>query len=295
MKSYNIYTPAKINLTLDVKYKRPDSYHEFESVMQSISLYDKLTVTAETENPDGEIVITCNDQSIPTNESNIIYKAAEAFCKASGKRCGLKIHLEKKIPYDAGLGGGSGNGAGIIKLLNRIFGDCFGLPELCDISKSVGADIPFFLYGGTCVARGIGEKITEIKCDRKYHYLIVKPPFGVSTAECYNVIDNCVIEQRPDTSGMVKSLESGSYIAVGDSLCNVMETAVKSFTGDVDFVKTDMIKAGAHNAIMTGSGSAVFGIFENAEKVMDAAEKMKKHGKVFCAETCGGIIFEEVE
>ena len=156
MKSIKIKTPAKINLALDVTGKREDGYHTLETIFQTVSLYDIITVTMANND---KIFITSNTNRVPRNEKNIAWKAVEAFCSYTGKKVGVHIHIEKRIPSQAGLGGGSSDGAAVLFALNRLTNAGLSRYELCKIGIKLGADVPFFFFGGTAYASGIGEKL----------------------------------------------------------------------------------------------------------------------------------------
>ena len=251
---------AKINLTLDVTGKRPDGYHDILTIMRSVNLYD--TVSAELKQDRG-IELTTNLSWLPTDSGNIAYRAAEAVIKQTGASCGVKIHIQKRIPCGAGMGGGSADGAAVIALLNRLLGNKLCDEQLLEIGAKIGADVPFCLMCGTCVASGIGEKLEKVDAKGTVPVLIVKPQVSISTAEMYRTLDDCVIQKRPCTEQMKKALENGNVHDIAANLCNVMEPPAILQHSIIEDIKKEMISGGAVGAMMTGSGSAVFGVFDS--------------------------------
>lgn len=270
---------AKLNLTLDVTGKREDGYHDILTIMRTVSLYDTVSVKL-TE--DAGISLTTNLSWLPTDEGNIAYRAAAAVIKESGIYSGVKIHIDKKIPCGAGMGGGSADGAGVIVLLNRLLGSPLDDEKLLSIGASIGADVPFCMVGGTCIAEGIGEKLTTICAKGLIPTVVIKPQVSISTAAMYNTIDNCEITNKPDTQTMKNALISGNIKEIADRLVNVMEPPAVAQHPEIEEVKNQLLSMGALGAMMTGSGSAVFGIFEshsNAHKCHK--EMLKKYKEVY--------------
>lgn len=245
---------AKINLALDVTGKRPDGYHEIESVFQTVGLYDEVTV----ELTESGIELTCevpeifaDSDPIPCNEKNIAYKAARKFLDENRLETGCRIHIKKGIPSQAGMGGGSTDAAAVLFCLNKLTGKTFSAPE------KIGADVPFFLTGGTAYVTGIGEKISKISdCPEKI-LVIAKGREGVSTAAAYAEIDSLENHTVICVEQMCEAIKNGGNIApyVG----NIFEKAVS--LPEVYDIKRKMLEHGAEASCMTGSGSAVFGIF----------------------------------
>lgn len=249
---------AKINLALDVTGKLPNGYHEIESVFQTVGLYDEVTV----ELINSGIEFTCEsldtfvfDDVIPCDERNIAYKAAQKFLDENGLETGCRIHIKKGIPSQAGMGGGSTDAAAVLFCLNKLTGKTFSAPE------KLGADVPFFLTGGTAYVTGIGEKISKIvDCSGKI-LVIAKGKEGVSTADAYNRIDSLENPASVRVKELVSAIENGDNIA--DYIGNIFEDAVNLW--EVDDIKQKMLMFGAETACMTGSGSAVFGLFSDME------------------------------
>ena len=245
---------AKINLSLDIVGVRDDGYHLIKTVMQSISLHDVVSV----EKTAGGITVSCDDPAVPCDERNIVYKCAKRFFERIGNGFGVHIDIQKNIPSQAGLGGGSADGAAVLVLLNKLCNDTLSTKELCEIGVSVGADIPFCIVGGCVLCEGIGEVLTPIESKLELNLCIVKPEFSVSTAEAYRAFDNAEISCRPDTDAVIKALECGDKTVLADNLVNVLE-----MDGRIDKIKSRLVKSGAMAACMSGSGSAVFGILKD--------------------------------
>lgn len=252
--------PAKINLALQITGRRPDGFHTLKTVMQSVSLWDIVTV----EKTDGEkgIEISCTDKSIPTDGRNIAFKAAEAFFAKTGvPNAGIKIHIEKHIPSEAGLGGGSADGAAVFAALNRLFGEPLTEEELCRLSAGTGADIPFCIKGGTALCEGIGEILTPIKPLPDCHIVIGKGEKGVSTREAYNAADKL---PEAEKGGFDTAVFEGRIEEIAGSCFNVFEQVTGN--DEIRSIKEAMLACGALCSVMSGSGSAVFGIFTDAEQ-----------------------------
>ena len=267
----HIKTPAKVNLCLDITAKRPDGYHELCMIMQEIPLYDDITV----ENAD-EITVSCNLPYIPCNETNLAHKAAVAFFEYTKIPGGAKIFLQKNIPSGAGLGGGSSNAAGVITALNEIYEAGLSTSECMEIGTKIGADVPYFMLGGTCLAEGIGEKLTMLMSNFSCRIVLAKPPFSVSTKWAYQNFDINSVTHRPDTKAMISALRCNDLQAVADNMINVLELPVISQYLSIEKYKKTMLNHGAINSIMTGSGSAVFGLFDDEERAVRCCEALNE-------------------
>lgn len=250
---------AKINLTLDVLAKRGDGYHEVSMIMQSLGLFDLVIVDRTC----GELSVTTNLKYLPNGEKNIAWKAARLFFDITGISGGANILIHKNIPVAAGLAGGSGNAAAVLCALDKLYGTHMSDGELCKTGASLGADVPYCILGGTQLAEGIGERLTEISPPPKLTVLLVKPPINVSTAEIYAEIDSCATLIHPDTRGMLNAISCGNVGKIAGKLSNVMEqvTAVKYPV--ICGIKEKMLSDGAVGALMSGSGPTVFGIFDD--------------------------------
>lgn len=259
---------AKINLTLDVTGKRPDGYHTICSVFQSVTLCDRLSLS---DAPDRELHVLCDRPELSCGWDNTVRRAAEAYFQAAGVRAGVSFFLEKRIPWQAGLGGGSADAAAALRLLNRFFDDRFSDRELLKIGCSVGADVPFCLFGGTALAEGIGEKLTRLPPIPDCRIVICKPSAGIGTREAYEALDR---QKRGSkfTGPMLEALGSGGFRQVACSVGNVFEEAFS--LPQSRRAKRMMLEAGAAGACMTGTGSAVFGLFERAGQAQLCLEQL---------------------
>lgn len=250
---------AKINLTLDITGKRPDGYHTLSTVMQSVSLHDHVTVSRSR--PAGGIRITCDDPSVPCGERNLAYRSASAFFEASGaENPGILIAIEKRIPSQAGLAGGSADAAAVLYALNRMFGSPLAEESLLQAGASVGADVPFCLTGGTQLAEGIGTIFSPLPAMMPCPIVIVKPPFSSSTAEAYHAADTAAL-CHPSARPAAEALRSGSLSALAASLGNSFESVVAP--AEISALKRQFCANGAIGSGMSGSGTAVFGLFDS--------------------------------
>ncbi len=263
---------AKVNLTLDVLGKRDDGYHDVKMIMQTLGLFDLIIVDKDKNG----INIKTNIKSLPTGEKNIAWQAAKAFFDYTKIDAGAKILIHKNIPIAAGLAGGSGNAAAVLCALDKLYGTELSDEELCRIGLSLGADVPYCILGGTQLAEGIGEKLTEIKPLPKTIFLLVKPPISISTGDIYRAIDSCEDLKHPDTEAVINAIEKGDVKAVAEGLSNVMEMVTASDNPVICEIKAAMMKNGALGAQMSGSGPTVFGIFDDYKKAKDAADEMNR-------------------
>lgn len=261
MTMITLQTPAKINLSLDITGRRADGYHELASVFQAISIFDVVTISKS--NTPG-ISLSCNLKYIPCSPKNIAYKAAAAFLQATGRTADLHIHIEKHIPTQAGMGGGSSDGAAVLFGLNRLLDCKLSLQELSAIAATLGADVPFFLLGGTAFAEGIGEQLTPLKPLRNLPLIVAKGNAGISTPEAYARIDGLEHPQHPDTNAVKKAIETANLPLLFRSCGNLFEQVTQ--LPDVELCKDIMLAHGAACAMMTGSGAAVFGLCRNRTK-----------------------------
>lgn len=269
---------AKINLTLDITGRRADGYHLLHMVMQSVSLCDRLTLTV------GEpgIRILCGRADVPCDESNTVYKAAAAFFAFSGLRPGVTVEIQKNIPSQAGLGGGSADAAAVLHELNRIYRTGYSTETLCEIGVKVGADVPFCVLGGTALAEGIGEKLTALPPVPRCHLVICKPPVGVDTKKAYALADSHGAA-GVYTEAMLRAIHLGDLHAVAESLGNGFEQVMQ--LDDVTNIKRTMKSMGALGACMSGSGSAVYGIFEDETAAFLCKTALEKqYAQVFLCE-----------
>lgn len=255
--------PAKINLTLDVLYKRPDGFHEVEMVMTTVDLADRIWLRPTN---DGKITIKTSEHFVPNDQRNLAYQAAELLMKSHRVTDGVEITLEKSIPVAAGLGGGSADAAATLRGLNRLWGLGLTMDELANLGAKIGSDIPFCVYGGTALATGRGEKITKLPPPPNCWVVLAKPAISVSTA---NIYGNLSIDRitHPNTAAMMDALGSGNYHDMCQSIGNVLEPVTMELYSEVSVIKEQMKKFGADAVLMSGSGPTVFGLVENEARV----------------------------
>ena len=257
MNEYRIKAYAKINLGLDVVRRLENGYHEVKMVMQTVGIYDVL----DFERTDGGIVITTDSGELPTDENNLIYKAAKLMMETYPISGGVKIHLEKHIPIAAGMAGGSTDAAATLKGMNRLFDLGCTLKDLMELGVKIGADVPYCVMGGTALAEGIGEKLTPLAPAPDCYVLVAKPDINVSTKYVYEHLDAQEIVKHPDIDGMVEAIAEESLQGILDRMENVLETVTVSAYPVIQTIKDRMKELGAINSLMSGSGPTVFGIF----------------------------------
>lgn len=263
---------AKINLMLDILSRLENRYHDLFMIMQSVSLYDEVTV-AKTEG--GDITITCNTDGIPTDEKNIAHKAAKAFFAYNGiENEGISIHLEKNIPHAAGLAGGSTDGGAVIVALDRLFGTNLKEKDIISIGKTVGADVPFCAIGGTMLAQYTGTVLSHLPDLSLPYIIIVKPEQDVSTAAAYSAFDTAERVRHLDKTGMLQAVIEGDLKSIYSKVDNVFEQFID--VSDRVIIKNIMRNYGAKCACMSGSGPSVFGIFEDRESAESCLAALKK-------------------
>ena len=251
--------PAKINLTLDVLYKRPDNYHEVEMVMTTVDLADRIGLEARE---DGLIKIVSADRYVPDDHRNFAYQAAQLLKDTYGIEQGVNIHIEKEIPIAAGLAGGSSDAAATLRGLNTLWNLGLSLDELAVLGAKIGSDVSFCVYGGTALATGRGEKIEHITAPPSCFVVLAKPKIGVSTAEVYGGLKIEGLE-HPNTKQMIHAIETADYNLVCASIGNVLETVTLTLYPEVVTIKEQMNRFGADAVLMSGSGPTVFGLVDS--------------------------------
>lgn len=262
--------PAKINLFLDIIGRLDNGYHSLFMVMQSVGLSDKVTLEESGENG---IFLTCSEESLPTDKKNIAYKAAIAFCEKAEIEPKIKIHIEKNIPFAAGLAGGSADAAAVIVGMNELYKTNFSRRELCEIGLKVGSDVPFCIVGGTCLSQSTGGVLSELKPLKDCCIVLAKPEAGVSTAEAYAAADNTYL-YHPDSIRMLDACEKGDFEGICRYAGNVFEQVIE-VVDRIEF-KRIMRKHGVSLCQMSGSGPTVFGIFEEKENAENCVQELKK-------------------
>lgn len=286
MDRTSIKCPAKINLSLDVVGVREDGYHLLEMIMQSISLFDEIEVAKN----DSEINIYCDNGAIPCTKENTAYKAAKLMMDKYELHGGADIFIKKKIPFGAGLGGGSADAAGVIKAIDKIYDLNLKLEDMQSIGLSVGADVPFCISQGTALAEGVGERLTYLKPLECTWCVVAKPPVSISTAEMYKKLKMDEIVRHPDTKKLIEYINSGDVYSLAQNMMNVFEPiAIKEYP-IIFNIKDIMMKLDAMGSIMTGSGSAVFGFFESREAAEKCYHRLEDYLKdVFVVKTYNNL------
>ena len=260
-----LYEPAyaKVNLTLDVFGKRPDGYHDLQSVMQTISLRDDIEIDVQTRKP---WALYCTNESIPTDETNLAWKAAKIYCDAMKKDPGgIEIRITKRIPSQAGLGGGSADAAAVLRALNRYYGNPLSIMALSELGAQVGSDVPFCTVGGTAMVEGRGERLRKLPDMPDCVFVVCKPDFSISTPELFRKIDSKVIAHRPDNRAMESAILAGDLGRVAEKLCNVFDPVVTEDHLELNYIKSIFNSYGSVGQQMTGSGSAVYCIVPEFE------------------------------
>jgi 4-diphosphocytidyl-2-C-methyl-D-erythritol kinase len=287
---FSVLAPAKLNIRLKITGRRPDGYHELVSIMVPVDLFDLITLTF-TEQPG--ISISCRGFSAPANADNLVFRAAQAFFSQTDLQKGLSIDLNKKIPVAAGLGGGSSDAAAIFMALNEILCPSQPLPSKCmsELALKLGADIPFFLERSPCIARGVGEILEPIRKWPSFYYVIVMPDISVSTAKVYEALDQPSFRPRDEDNRELELTNDDYHVIIGNLLkmpvavCHLLENDLERVTVSrfpiIEEIKQSLMDVGANGALMSGSGSSVFGVFESeagahrAKAVFDAANSFQ--------------------
>lgn len=264
-----VIAPAKINLFLDILGRLDNGFHSLFMVMQSVDLCDEITVSKGN----GGIALTCSDSRLPQDERNIAYKAAAAFFKATDIEPDAVITVEKKIPFEAGLAGGSADAAAVIVGLDRLYGTNLTKQQMCDIGLTVGSDVPFCVRGGTCIAQNRGEVLSEVKPLKDCYIVLAKPEKGVSTAAAFAAADSSHI-YHPDSIRMLDACSNGDFEGICKYAGNVFEQVIE-VVERVE-IKDTMRDCGALLYQMSGSGPTVFGIFEKEEDAQACASRLKE-------------------
>lgn len=274
-KMITVKCPAKINLSLDVISRRDDGYHNLEMIMHTIRLYDVLQISV-SHSDHTQIDISSNLGYLPTDNNNLCAKAAQLFLQRIDKAAKVTIDVKKNIPVGAGLGGGSADAAGTLAALNRLMNNPLTTAELAELAKNIGADVPFFLYGGCMLAEGIGEILSPLPklCD--VVFLIAKPNYGISTPFVYKNLTLDENTLHPDTKSVISALKQNDLTGLGRAAGNVLESVVVQKYPEIEQYKKIMLNHGAIYSLMSGSGSAVFGVFKDRFLARQAADKLKR-------------------
>ena len=274
MRKMEIKARAKINLTLDVLRKRPDGYHDVKMVMQTVDLYDVLTLQS---NQNGRITVHTNLPYLPTGDKNIAYQAAQMFFEHTTiTNKGLHIDISKNIPVAAGLAGGSTDAASVLIALNSMYEIGLSISELIKMGKQLGADVPYCIMGGTALAEGVGEVLTSLPPMPRAVVVLAKPPISVSTEQVYKQLDINKITNRPDTEGAINAIYNGDLMGLTKRMHNVLEAVTAKEHRIINRIKNIMLGSEALSAIMSGSGPTVLGIFEHEICAQKAVTKLRK-------------------
>lgn len=270
MNSIELKSRAKINLSIDVLGKRQDGYHLVEMIMQTIDLFDIIKIFSLNED---KIIVSSNSSDIPTDKSNIVYKAASLIKDEFNIKKGVEIYIEKHIPIAAGMAGGSSNAAAVLVGLNKLWNLNLSEDKLRELGLQLGADVPFCIKGEASLAENIGEKLTSIDgLSEDVFILVCKPELFVSTKEIYECIDAKVIDKRPDNKLLIKLLKENDIKLLSENMYNVLEEVTKEKYPIIAEIENIMINNNALGAMMSGSGPTVFGLYDNKND----AEQCKK-------------------
>ncbi len=271
MNTITANAPAKINLFLSVTGKREDGYHNLDSIMQSVSLCDRITA----EKSDGaDIQFTCSDPSLPSDRSNLAYRAAELFFETFGMSFGVRIRLDKQIPSQAGLGGGSADAAAVLHCLNALCDYPFSRKKLAKMGAKLGADVPFCVLGGTYRAQGIGEILDPLPPLPPCYFAIGMGPIGMSTKDAYSQLDATPIPQEPTADDLCDALSEKDY----SQICKLVYNSFERISPMVEPLKALIARTGADAVMMSGSGTAVFGIFTDRDRAGYCVDQLHKNG-----------------
>lgn len=272
IKSITEKCSAKINIAIDVLGKYPNGYHEVRMIMTQVGIFDVITISLKDERYIG---ITGSDINMPVDKSNLAWKAANEFFKAIKFDGGCDVYIEKHIPMGAGMAGGSSDAAGVINGLNKLFDSPLSLEERMKIGEKLGADVPFCVMGGCALAEGIGERLTSLPELPKVYYLIAKPKQSISTKWVYEHLDYNDKPVNLDIDKIISGIKSGDLKKIQPFMGNILEKPAVQICPEVNVYKAEMMNLGADIAMMSGSGSAVFGMFDDSELAIKAYNEFK--------------------
>ncbi len=282
----NLRSYGKINLLLNVLGKREDGYHDVETIIQRIDLFDDIYIDVD-KNFDGLLIkVSCDKNGVPHDEGNLCYKASKWFMDKHGLKGKVVIDIKKNIPFEAGLGGGTSNATEVVKALNSIYDKNISLDVLSKQSVVLGADFPYSLVGGTILCEGIGDKLTKINCFSNKIILIVKPYFGFSTKDVYESFNIENVKFNFDKSTIIKNLNENNFLEVCKNISNTLEYSNVSGMDLIKSIKNRLIGFGAKGSCMSGSGSSVYGIFDNLYLAQKCYDILKNdYDEVFLTKT----------
>lgn len=289
MRQFTVYAPAKLNLYLDVLDKRPDGYHNIETLFEKIDLKDEIIVKEKAKGIDVRVE---NSGMCPSGKDNIVYKALQALFKEAGRDLGLEIVIRKNIPVSAGLGGGSSDAAAVLRSVNAMFGLGVSSERLFSIAAETGKDVPFFLLEQSfAIGKGTGEVLEPVDTDCSFSHLIVRPDIPISTKEMYKRLGDCA--KRPKKGGLEKSvsaIKKKDLSLLEKAYYNIFEDILFDYSEYVDRARALLLDAGARPCFLSGSGPSVFCIFKDREGAMKTLNRIPKGegAEVFFAETFKG-------
>jgi len=276
---------GKINLTLDVLGRRRDGYHLLDTVMQTVSIWDELEIQTGGERG---VRLECNRESLPLDSKNTVYRAAKFFLEDQGLvNEGLTIYIHKFIPSRSGMGGGSADAAAVLRGLNEMYGAGLSDGKLMELGAKVGADVPFCVTGGAARCTGTGTEVSPAPMMPECWLVVCKPPAGMSTPRAYALLDQYPLSSTQATPRMMDALEAGNLRRVAKGVANRFDETIRM--AQVRGVKRAMLGIGALGAMMTGSGSGVYGIFETEQQAKAAMKGLEGLGKVFLVRPCQGV------
>ncbi len=273
MNTIQMKALGKVNLGLDVVRRREDGYHEVRMIMQTVQLYDKISISKSDK---AGIHIKTNLTFLPVNENNIAYKAAKMLMVEFDIQTGVRINIEKHIPVAAGMAGGSTDGAAVLYGMNRLFHLGLSKHQLMERGVKLGADVPYCIMRGTVLSEGIGEILTPVTALPDCYILVAKPPVSVSTKYVYEHLKLDETIEHPDIDGMVEALKNQDLCGVASKMGNVLETVTAAKHPEIEDIKKIMVREGALGALMSGSGPTVFGIFDDKVKGEKAREVLRR-------------------
>ena len=280
--SISFKTPAKVNLGLHIFGKREDGFHELETLFQMVNWCDEIKIECLSRG----LELVCNQPDIPTDDGNLVIKAAHILQTRFPERCkGARIHLNKNIPHGAGLGGGSGNAAGVLLGLDYLWGLNLKREDLISMAAELGSDVPFFLFSPCAIGRGRGEILEPVKSSIRFYILMVYPGFAVSTASVYGNLKLKLTKRENNISILKNFILQSEFAQLGAAWSNDLEPVVFKEHPDLSGIKNEMLALGAKGALLSGSGSTVFGIFDNPEIVNNAYARLERGDfRLFLAE-----------
>lgn len=284
MEQLKLKAYAKINLSLDVVRRRPDGYHDVKMIMQTIDLYDVITIEKAESGITTIVEMGKNFEDgsgavaeiLPADESNLIYKAAKLLKETCNLSEGVRIHLQKNIPIAAGMAGGSTDAAAVFRGMNKLFSLGLGVEKLKELAVRIGADVPYCIEGGTQLSEGIGEILTPVSGIPDFYLLVAKPGISVSTKYVYENLHLETLEKHPDVDGMTEAVRNGDLDGIVSRMENVLESVTVKKYPVIGEIREFMKRHGAENALMSGSGPTVFGVYKERQQAEEAAKLLGK-------------------